>query len=182
MKQKITYNEWDKIQFEQILKPYLESIENDFLALHKVVKSYNWDHGNESLFHIIRNPKTDKATALSIYWLGQPNDYTEYKNRDEVDSYYQEGYDLLKEIEKNIEHNFYKSQQINYDPKDDMGTDWTQDYNASDAKTKIPETMFETTQGNMSHNEIDEGELEEGFPATVWEKCEELENKYEIIG
>ncbi len=180
-KEKISYDVYDKLIFKNVFEKYLISIQNEPIEIHKVAKNYNWDHGHDTLFWMIRNPNTDKATALSLYWLGQPKEFTEYKSRQEVEEDQLNNYDFLMELEKNYRENFYKSGQISYDPKNDMGTDWTESENSSNKARPIPEVMYNSLEGSINHNDMkDYLELEEGFPKKVWDETTEFDNKYEV--
>jgi hypothetical protein len=39
---------------------------------HRVALDYNWDEGVETLYWIVQQPDCDRATALDIFWKGQP--------------------------------------------------------------------------------------------------------------
>jgi hypothetical protein len=42
---------------------------------HRAMLDFNWDSDIDPLFWIARQPQCDKATALTIFWLGQPAYY-----------------------------------------------------------------------------------------------------------
>lgn len=39
---------------------------------HRAVLDFNWDWDIDPLFWIARQPQCDKATALTMFWMGQP--------------------------------------------------------------------------------------------------------------
>jgi len=39
---------------------------------HRAVLDFNWDWDIDPLFWIARQPECDKATALTMFWMGQP--------------------------------------------------------------------------------------------------------------
>lgn len=77
----------------------------------------NWDRGLDMLTGIIKDPTTDKATALKIYWDGKPEWYLQYK--DFYDIPYGEERDrfrFLKTIRYKIEDGFYTTGNASFDP------------------------------------------------------------------
>src|SRR5688500_16430561 len=66
------------------------------LELHMFAANWNWDNATlDPLFHVIRDPRCDKGTALRLYWAGDPISlYEMFANREEVQDYV-EGYDLI---------------------------------------------------------------------------------------
>jgi hypothetical protein len=43
---------------------------------HRWTLSWNWDHGTELIEWIVSQPNCDKGTALSAYYLAQPDFFT----------------------------------------------------------------------------------------------------------
>ncbi|HEX8235189.1 MAG TPA: DUF4274 domain-containing protein [Abditibacteriaceae bacterium] len=116
------------------------------LELHMFATNWNWDNGTkEPLFRVIQDSRCDKGTALRLYWAGDPLYFYEtYANRDEVEEYHQQNYDLLKDIEKRLIGGFYTEQNICFDPH----SDWIPGLTSSDnLKQHIPEVMLESTPG-----------------------------------
>jgi hypothetical protein len=93
------------------------AVPEDQKKLFAYVKKYNWDDGYTVLNYIIRNPRLDKAIALSIYWAGKPEFFTQFASRDEVPKHSIENYDLIKEIEQKYTSGFYTESELSFDPK-----------------------------------------------------------------
>ncbi|NUS20148.1 MAG: DUF4274 domain-containing protein [Mesorhizobium sp.] len=86
---------------------------------HRAVLDFNWDWNIDPLFWIARQPQCDKATALTMFWLGQPAWYLlmalenggSDANRDPV-------WDMLKLIAQRINARSYVRSKIAYDVDD----------------------------------------------------------------
>jgi hypothetical protein len=124
--------------------------------LHQLAINYNWDDGIGIPDWIIRQPFCDRGTALLVYWHAAPRPNYEYANRDEVlkkrgsiSEYEIEYYDLVKEIETRYLTGFYTQQNIAYDPTNDQGHDFTQEYLEYEAKQILPSIMLEATPGKV---------------------------------
>jgi len=112
------------------------------LARHALCEVYNWDAGISLLKYILRSEDTDKATALMIYWMGKPQYFTQFKTIVEVPDHALENYFLCKEIERKITKGFYKENNIDFDPKNFRGKDWTNSATPSESLSSIPAEMF----------------------------------------
>lgn len=113
--------------------------------LHKKAKNYNWDNGVNGLYKIIQDKDCDKATALIVFWMGRPEYDLQFKNRIEVHDFRLDEYDLLNEIlEQYIAGKYDDRQKFNFNPEDDDGYDWTNQYPdlVETFKRKIPEIMY----------------------------------------
>lgn len=114
--------------------------------LHGKARHYNWDNGMDGLYDIIQDEHCDKATALMIFWMGRPEWDLQYENRDEVDSFRLEEYDFLENLLLDyLGGNFDDRQSLHFDPADDNGEDWTNEYPdlVDKFKREIPEIMYE---------------------------------------
>jgi hypothetical protein len=115
--------------------------------LHMYAEYYNWDGGCKPLFSLIRQPKCDLGTILMLYWQADPHFYCEFADRSEADECERKTYDLLTEIEQNVEDGFYRRRRIAFDPWDDHGTDWTIDTDPkTPKKVEIPDCMFQVVK------------------------------------
>lgn len=116
---------------------------------HQFALAWNWDDGFKPLQWIINQPQCDRGTALSIYWHAAPTWFCQFGSRDEIIAASEDVklYDFIKEIETKFSSNFYQSASIHFDPKNDEGTDWTQDYSDKNQKRTLPELMFQATAG-----------------------------------
>lgn len=112
---------------------------------------WNWDNYMEFIEWLINNPESDKATILMIYWKSGPNE--NYKNRNI--------------IEERYKNNFYKNQEIAFDPENDEGDNWVEAF----ANDTIPEIMFAKLKGKkvpLPENYI------EGLPEKLFYEIESL--------
>jgi hypothetical protein len=97
--------------------PWLENASPD--DWHRAVLDFNWDWEIDPLFWIARQPECDKATALTMFWLGQPAFYLilavenggSDANQDPV-------WDMLKFFARRINANGYVRSKIAYDVDD----------------------------------------------------------------
>lgn len=81
---------------------------------HRTALEHDWDAGLQPLLAIIRK-QCDLGTALTVYWLGQPDMYRRYANRDGVPAP-RGAFDMLVEIERNVVAGFYAHRNIPFDP------------------------------------------------------------------
>lgn len=82
---------------------------NNSKKLFKKAYYYNWDEGTSGLSKILKDSDCDKATAIMIFWHGQPNYYYNHANIEELESYEQEMYNFLKSLANDILSNKYTS-------------------------------------------------------------------------
>ncbi len=111
------------------------------LELHVVASNWNWDDGCKVLEWIIRNPICDKGTALLLYWRACPKWFYQYTSRDEIPEWSRSIYDFIKEVEERYLSGFYKQAEIAFDPRDDEGTNWIEEYPNVKVKQEIPDQM-----------------------------------------
>lgn len=82
---------------------------------HRVALDYNWDEGVETLYWIVQQPDCDRATALDIFWKGQPAWYLYLalkEGRDEADD---PTWTMLKYIAARIHARGYTRSKIAFD-------------------------------------------------------------------
>lgn len=87
----------------------MENHINKAKALFKKAYFHNWDEGIITLKKILKDSNCDKATALMIFWHGQPNYYYNHDKIKNLKSYENEMYDFLKSIANDILSNKYSS-------------------------------------------------------------------------
>lgn len=100
---------------------------------------YNWDLGYAFLNWVIKHPKCELTTALTIYWSGSPL-YFAGKTADEIESYNQDNYKLIKEIEKRVLKKKYISSNIPFDATSNLNND-----ELEKAKKVIAPELFQGT-------------------------------------
>lgn len=126
---------------------------------HKMAMDWNYDSSKTFLQWLVKNQQTEKATILMIYWMSSPKHGFEYQN----------------EIEKNYISGYYTNQSLGFNPKDDDGLDWTQEYPDLD-NIKIPLAMFDKIEGKkISSSE----EYIEGIPEDIFNEIEDLYEDFE---
>ena len=92
--------------------------------LHFLADNWNWDNDLTIIRLISESPICSKATALMIFWLAQPCDYTQYKlgskltNDDCV-------FTIIETILNRFKKDDYLETSITYNPKNDMPSDAT---------------------------------------------------------
>lgn len=101
---------------------------------HQFVLYWNWDDGVKPLQWIVEQPDTDKGTALYIYWLSNPGDVHVHS---EIAT-------LISTIENNVKTNFYKNENILFDPSNNHVIDYPKVN-----KETIPEQMLKATKGKQ---------------------------------
>ncbi len=109
---------------------------DDHKVLFNYAKKYNWDDGLENLEYIVKDPRCDLATALLIYFYSQPYSYDEKLGR-ELES-------LPFIIEDNVKSGVYKKSENKFDPRDDDGINWIDEYSKATNKSReIPQFMLD---------------------------------------
>ena len=117
------------------------------LELHAVASNWNWDDGCKILEWIIRNPACDKGTALLLYWHACPKWLYQYTDRDEVPEWSRTDYDFVKELEGRYLSGFYKQTEIAFNPSNDEGTNWLEEYAEVKVTQRIPDQMKKAISG-----------------------------------
>ncbi|MDU1891124.1 MAG: DUF4274 domain-containing protein [Dysgonomonas sp.] len=129
--------------------PKLSDLNTD--DLHYIAGIANWDIQAPHLQWIVEQEHCSEATALMIFWMAQPQDYTSYK-WDQNAKYDQDVYDLIKTIIVNFEKGFYKKSDIHYNPEIDIPTE-----------DVIPTCMYQPTKGEEPYSIYDEAEIHSWF-------------------
>ncbi|MEO3470267.1 DUF4274 domain-containing protein [Roseomonas sp. CAU 1739] len=84
---------------------------------HALVLGWNWDHGVEPLFWIVRREDCDVATALHVFDLAQPDDAAHYDDRlSEMPDAFEEGFWLTSEIFERWGRGFYRRSELAWTP------------------------------------------------------------------
>lgn len=178
MKEKISNEKFEELVNEQILE-YVKKANPELW--HQMAMEWNWDSSSVFLNWLIDNPKTDKATALMIYWKSAPGYWKKFIDKHDLlskEDYSLANFEFVERVEENILKNFYQESYFEFDPKNDnQSYDWTNDYIDDIAVRNIPDIMFEKIEGRK----VDEPEnFIEGMPAELYEMQDELYEKYDI--
>lgn len=141
---------------------------------HQLVSGWNHDAGYEVFNWISNDPKTDKATALMMYWRSGGFHNKMYVSKDDmlkVASWDEERYDFIEQLEAKYLSGFYTKQKLAYDPTNDVlasgcsiGYNWTIEISKGELKREIPMEMLSKLDGE--HIEP-EKEWAEGIPPYV---------------
>lgn len=133
---------------------------------HAYVCGTNLDDGTALVEVVLDDPTTDRATALAAYWLLGAGYYAQYASVDDAADYERPRWELLRRIEDRFLAGEYADHGIGFDPTDDDGDDWTEDYLDDEPVARaIPPAMLVAAPG-----EPVEGETEDGLPLDVYER------------
>lgn len=121
--------------------------------LHYFAAPYNWDAMRlEPLRWVLSHPPCDKGTAVMLYWMCQPKSlYAKYANREQVDKYDLEAYDLIKEIEEKILAGYYIRQNLGYPTTASRKRDWWIRYSQEYQQQEIPEKMLDFSSAEAGY-------------------------------
>lgn len=92
--------------------------------LHYLAEKWPWETKEEvEIIHLIcESDLCSQATALMLFWLAQPKDYTAYKFGSKA-PYANDIFEIIQLILKRFEAGEYKHYDIHYDPRGDMPSD-----------------------------------------------------------
>jgi Leucine-rich repeat (LRR) protein len=121
-------------------KPTKTLAKMDTYQLHAFAVHYNWDDGVKPLFDVIKHPKCQLATALLIYWSGEPSELSEYKTPKDAPHSAKKVVELLRVIEDGVRKGRFKRGAIPFDVHDVNGVD------LSDDDPAIPDVMREVIE------------------------------------
>lgn len=116
----------------------IKTIVSNSKDLDQMVDHYNYDQGNEFLGWVINHPNCDKGTALKLYWRLGASWYTQYENESQVPSHAEEGYKLIKKVERLYMADYFKKCYVAYEPE----KDYIEPYANVMVKERIPSMMF----------------------------------------
>ena len=113
----------------------------------------NWDDDltEKAIDWIMKSPLCDAGTALSIYWMNQPEDFVGKKVSEAYDDWERWKISLHTSIENRIKSMDFPSQKIRYDPKWHWGY-WDDDGSEDQAIINIPKYMKSPTPGERLPN------------------------------
>lgn len=176
MKKNLNEKEFEE-EVTTMIIDYLK--EHDAKEIHRLILAWNFDNFSEVIQWVANCPKTDKATALQLYWLMEPGYSKQFKNRMEVvetgNSWYLSDFDTIETIEKNYIEGFYEIQEFYCDPNNDhWGIDRVKDSLYEEAKNEIPKIMMQPLTGVK----IDEPKgWDDGIPKSLQTNYEALANQ-----
>ncbi|WP_024479777.1 DUF4274 domain-containing protein [Cellulophaga baltica] len=131
--EKLTCNEFQSFIIPKIKKKLKQKASSAQINIIKTYQqhlealSHNWDEGFSKLKKILKDENCDKATAIAIFWMGQPNYYLQFKKISEVPDHAKEGFRFLNKLEKQLMDDFFQVNVISFNPKNYQNNDWTMD-------------------------------------------------------
>lgn len=87
-------------------------------ALHSFCCHYNWDSDLAPLSLALDQPQCDRATALAIYWLSEPDAWA---GQTSVKDWQQETFDIFKKAENCLLADNFAERNIDFDIRHEMG-------------------------------------------------------------
>ena len=81
MKEKISDEKFEEI-VNDIVLDYVKTANPEIW--HQMAMEWNWDCSSAFLNWLVDNPKTDKATALMIYWKSAPKYWKKFKDKNDL--------------------------------------------------------------------------------------------------
>jgi hypothetical protein len=120
--------------------------------LHAWAKRFNWDEGLFGPTLALRNRRCALATALLLYWRAKPRFYRQWTARKDVPAEERKAFDLLRAIEKALRAGAFAPRGIAYDPRDDLGSDFTAVDYPKEAKVRdLPPEVLVWTDGKKAY-------------------------------
>lgn len=130
-----------QFQYSQTLRS-IRGVKKDRIAsnsnhIHELVQAYHFDQGLSFPKWVVKQLACDKASALTIYWLGNPINFVGKSARD-VDSTEEGRYKLLKLVAKLVkQQKFQASGSLTFDIQDHV-----EPHRMEAARLEIPNHMF----------------------------------------
>lgn len=120
------------------------------VELHTKALQHNWDEGTGKLNSILKSPLCDRATALAIYWMGQPGYYLSYDKASEVEEVNRKTYRFLKKLEKRIMEREFPINLLPLDPGNFSGYNWLSEAEINETPERsIPWELKKTLKGEL---------------------------------
>jgi hypothetical protein len=119
--------------------------------LHQFALNWNWDDNAKPLKWVVQQPYCDEGTALLLYWRAAPEWYCQFADRSEVIDTESEHsiivFDLISIIEKRYLTGTYTERNISFDPYNDNGQNFVEDYLHASKLRKLPKEMLQPSPG-----------------------------------
>ncbi|PJJ60457.1 DUF4274 domain-containing protein [Hymenobacter chitinivorans] len=144
---------------------------------HVLAQEWSYDNSKDILRWLLANPRTEKATALMIYWMAGARFYKQYGSLEEARARANsEGvwWEFIHDIEARYLAGFYTAATVGFDPRRDTyaspsGHDWTQGYQEYPLKAPLPAVMEQAVPGIQPSSEV---VYIEGIPEHIYEQLE----------
>ena len=149
---------------------------------HVIASNWNWDDELDVLYWIVRQRECDKATALTIFWMGEPTGYDYETEQEEMGASPYSVAPMLRYISERFNTSGYPRSEIAFDYLEARGHDAASEFAAAvaagqrgdieellerqsamaDPKVKIhPDMMVASLPGRKIHS----SEIYDTFPA-----------------
>ncbi|MCB2410807.1 DUF4274 domain-containing protein [Hymenobacter lucidus] len=166
--------ELDALELKLVLE-WLQTVPTS--EWHVLAHEWNYDNSKDVLHWLVDNPRTEKATALMIYWMSGARFHKQYGSAEEaraVASYLGGKWEFIHELEARYLAGFYTAGTVGFDPRHDgfsgpNGYDWTQDYREYPPKSPLPAEMEQAVPGIQPQSDV---VYIEGIPEHIWEQLE----------
>ena len=174
MEDYLSEEEIDALEYK-LLVEWLETVPT--MEWHVLAHEWNYDMSHDILRWIADNPRTEKATALLLYWTGAPRYHKQYATVEEAKANYVEAdWLFIHDIEAKYLAGFYTGEVVGFDPANDnytgfIGMDWTSNYKDKTAALEIPAAMFKAVPGVHPSSTI---EYPNGMPEHIYNQLEPL--------
>lgn len=167
----LSEEELDALEY-RLLVEWLEGVPTT--DWHVFAHNWNFDNAATILHWLIDNPRTERATALMLYWMLGARFFKQYATAAEaraVASYVERDWLFIQHIEAQYLSGFYAPGTVGFDPASDpfpgmRGHDWTASYQDQPAALAIPAPLLEAVPGIQPQGAV-ETESEEGIPLPI---------------
>ncbi len=160
--------EWDLL-YDSTWQEFLSNATS--IDLFKCVQTLNYDGITEDsalVQKILNDANIDKSVVVAFYWHQAPRYHYQFKTEADIPSWLKDQHVLIKKLEQLLLSGFYSEGLIYYDPKDDDGENWTNDYLEYDLDRKLPQALEQAINGKEWIDDFQD--FDEGLPIKLLEK------------
>ena len=174
----LSEEELDALEYKWLVE-WLESVPT--ADWHAFVHQWNFDNADDILRWLVDNPRTERATALMIYWMKGARFFKQYATAADaraVAAYVERNWLFIHHLEEQYVQGFYPAGTMGFDPASDpfpdmRSYDWTADYREYQAAREIPAHLLVAVPGQPPRTPW-EVETEEGIPLPIIERLNAL--------
>lgn len=176
MEDYLSEEEIDALEYK-LLVEWLETVPTT--DWHLFAQNWNYDNSKDILYWLVDNPRTERATALLIYWMLGARFFKQYATAAEArvqGAAVEKNWHLVHKLEANYLRGFYAAGPVGFNPAHDEspnanGYDWTADYQDEPAALAIPALLVQAVPGIQPADNWTKDAVE-GIPAHIWEELE----------
>lgn len=165
----LSEEELDALEY-RLLVEWLDSVPTT--DWHVFAHNWNFDNADDILHWLLDNPRTERATALMLYWMLGARFFKQYATAAAARAACVESdWLFIHHIEAQYLSGFYAPGTVGFDPASDpfpgmSGHDWTASYQDQPAALAIPAPLLEAVPGIQPQSSV-EAESEEGIPLPI---------------